>query len=98
MMLKRTNRHRMIIMSLFLFTILVVDVLALISTIYVNVQLDDFAMPDYVLNGKIIIELVLLGTMVVWIKNDRFKLTKDFVKYSLVFIIFLLSTFVVTMY
>lgn len=98
MMLKRTNRHRMIIMSLFLFTILVVDVLALISTIYVNVQLDDFAMPDYVLNGKIIIEVILLGTMFFWIKNDRFKLTKDFVKYSLVFIIFLLSTFVVTMY
>lgn len=97
-MLDRVNRHKVVVIMIFLITVFIVDVLGLISTIYMNVQLDSFIMPDFILYGKILIELILIVVLARWIKNQRFQLTMAFVTYSFVFIIFLLSVQSITLY
>ena len=97
-MLDRVNRHKVVVIMIFLITVFIVDVLGLISTIYMNVKLDSFIMPDFMLYGKILIELILIVVLASWIQNPRFNLTKAFISYSFVFIIFLLSVQSITLY
>lgn len=97
-MLDKVNRHKVVVIMIFLITVLIVDVLGVISTVYMNVKLDAYTMPDFVLYGKVLIELILIVVLARWIKNSRFRLTKTFVLNAFVFIIFLLSVQSITLY
>lgn len=97
-MLDRINKHKVTVITIFLITVLIVDVFGAISTIYMNVRLDTFTLPEFVLYGKILIELILIAVLIRWTQNSRFKLTKEFVMYAFIFIIFLLSVQAITMY
>jgi len=84
-MLDRTNKNKMVVFASVIGGILVFDIFTVISNIFVAPLLDGYGIPDILIYLKTAVFLFLFIILLVWIKNENFKLTKTSLKiFSLV--------------